>query len=376
MKILYCCRINEHSTKMAGVFKKVLGQVRALAHAHQTFFMYMSYDSFKIAEYNVKRDTLSIVFEQKGVSKLGEREYFWELANQYYCKVKPDFVYARYDQMYDGQNLAKFFKSLCGNNIVTSIEFPTYPYEFEIKDKTQLERDVENRSTLLPFVSFISSTNPATELLGKLNFYFDNKVSDAWSQPELDNIQWPKHRIDLLAVANISDWHAFDRVIRGLDRYYQSEHEVDVHFNLVGDGSDLDKLQSITNNLNLSDKVHFWGFKLADELLPFYLSSDIGIDTLGCHRKHVSTISSLKGREYLYFGLPTVTTNIDKELSKNPYCIIYDSDESALDIHDLLEQYKKFSTTGVTNKEIQEYAKANLTWSSWSDSLIRFIRKI
>jgi glycosyltransferase involved in cell wall biosynthesis len=67
--------------------------------------------------------------------------------------------------------------------------------------------------------------------------------------------------LNLIGVARLRYWHGYDRVIKGLERYYRDNPEKKVYFHIVGDGPELPKLKRLTEELRMEEHVIFHGLK-------------------------------------------------------------------------------------------------------------------
>jgi glycosyltransferase involved in cell wall biosynthesis len=158
--------------------------------------------------------------------------------------------------------------------------------------------------------------------------------------------------ITLVAVAKFSKWHGYDRLIHGLHLYYQKDDAVNIIVYFVGNGDELDNLTEMTRRFNLSDHVHFTGFLSGKELDDVCGVADLGICSLGDHRRNLFVTSELKSREYLARGIPMVSSSkIDIIPDDYPYCLYVSEDDTPIDIKKIVEFYNYLSS-GHTKNEI------------------------
>ena len=176
--------------------------------------------------------------------------------------------------------------------------------------------------------------------------------------------------------------HGFDRVIRSLKKYYNSDHKANIYFHIVGDGDSRKELEELSKKLNLSKYVIFYGKQYGAELDAIYNKCDIGIGTLAIHRRYKNQkVSSLKTKEYSAKGLPFVTGEYDEIFEKNTCDFRYALDQSDDDFNmdDLLEWYSKLimNYLGKENlaRHIRQYAYDYLSWKEQIGKVVSVISK-
>lgn len=283
---------------------------------------------------------------------------FEELILQY------DFIYIRYTVCNIG--MLNFIKKFNKYNKKIFIEIPTYPYDVEYDknlknliilklDKLILRMDTKN-------IYRIVLTNNMNKLYSScsINIFNGIRTKDIASSNFKKKLQ--NNRINIIAVANISKWHGYDRVIYGLKDYYsQDNNEIEVYFYIVGDGSDKENLESLTNKLKLNNYVKFLGLKYGNELDEIFSQMDIGASSLALFRAGGGH-DPIKSKEYVAKGLPVLLGYSDRALLDSlPFVFRSPSDDSAVDISKLVIQYKEMQNK-ITKDDILNYAYNNLTW--------------
>ncbi len=174
--------------------------------------------------------------------------------------------------------------------------------------------------------------------------------------------------ITLIGVAALEEWHGYDRVIQGLSNYYEkrksvTEQQANVYFIIVGSGGAELRLKSMVNKLNLSQYVSFKGTLHGPSLNNIFNQVDIGISSLGVHRKGLRIASDLKSREYLSRGVPIVIAADDPDIP-DAIDFVYRStaDDSAIDIRNLIEWYESYEKNGGTAESIRAFAAQNVDY--------------
>lgn len=376
-RILVCYRINEYSTKMAGVFQKMLGQLGGFASQKniEVYAMFMSRNRFTISRF--EDNQLKPFIEISPVEIAGERERFWRLGIEHVHDVQPDIVYCRYDNQYDTSAMTDFM-SHCKHVVKSTniVEFPTYPYEQEISDKSKLDGDLMRRPELLNTLDFVASTHNSSMLLGKQNAYFSNKIDVQKAQfPISAGVQFDGVELELLALANVSHWHGYDRLLQGIAQYVTRYDKHDVHLHIVGDGNELEHLRALVNDLSVERYVSFHGFVKFEELAPYFQRCHAGVDSLGLHRKGLTHSCSLKTRSYIVNGLPVITAAIDDDVSGQPWVLQCSADETPVDIKSLKDELTTLYKTPNLSKKISEFAELNLSWSNHATLILEYSKR-
>lgn len=221
-----------------------------------------------------------------------------------------DYLYIRWEPA--SAPFVHFLKRCKKNNpnVRIMMEIGTYPYLSELKkisNPLTIARDSFYQKFLKKYVERIFTFTSFNEIFGI-------PVTELVNCIDVDAVQLPARKeyrkdkiINVIAVASVHYYYGFDRFLRGLADYYQSEQEYAVKFHLVGDGPDLMSLKQLSKDLNLDDHVVFYGYKTAKELDEIYELADVGIDVLGGHRKGDIWFGTLKSREYMCKGLPFIT---------------------------------------------------------------------
>ncbi len=251
------------------------------------------------------------------------------------------------------------------------LEIPTYPYDQEcesLKSRISLFTDKLYRQKLKGKLDLITALSPEKEIFGVPAY----EISNGTSVGDY-SIRVPKRKnekeIHLIAVAGISKWHGFDRVIEGMKDYYQGpDQNIDVYFHVVGEGPYKTQLMKMTETYGLSQHVYFHGTKTGSDLEELYNTCDIGIGSLGLHRMFdFPHVSVLKTKEYCSVGIPFLTVDKDyifKDIPF-PFCAFVPDDESAVDIQSVLNFYTDITRKyemGTIPGMMREYANNNLSW--------------
>lgn len=383
-KVLYIEYVEKN--QLAGVDNKIEAQCSVFAKNYETILAYPQNDDIFIknitsGEIHHNKDAIKVrKYKSKILNKINHRIKiikFNLFLKKIIQKEKPQVIYIRQYEILNGITILKKLKK--ENKIFVIYEIPTYPYEEElIKNGKKLlcmwskflDKRMEKVADLIPVVLGKNIELNLDKYIPILNG-IDIKNIDV---KEKDNVK--NYRIDLVGVANISFWHGYDRIIKGLKNYYSLEQKYKVYFNIVGNGYELDNLKKLVKEYNLDDYVIFYGSKKGEELDNIINNSEIGIGSLGMHRSGLTCGSTLKAREYCARGIPFVLGYKDNGFSEEfKYIYNVGPDETPVDINALINFYLNLMNEDYI-KYMREYAENNLTWQAVMNPIIDRIESV
>jgi hypothetical protein len=171
--------------------------------------------------------------------------------------------------------------------------------------------------------------------------------------------------LQLLAMANISIWHGFERLIYGLDAYVKDKRNtIHVHLTIIGTGKHLPQLKKIVDSLSLNSHITFKDFLTGQHLTDEINKADVGISTLGMHLKNVTQDSSFKSREYCARGLPFILSCDDKDFPPHlPFINYHPNTHEPIDITKIISFYNTLKQQYPDYIHMmRDYAEKQLTW--------------
>lgn len=354
MKGLLVADFDFKDNKNSGITKKVDGIYNAFIRNNVNIdLMYCEYfyTIFKTSDEDIKELSKSRKQKYKFIlEKIKENNY--------------DFIFIRY--MLSNYFFVEFLKEVkkFNSKIKIIIEFPTIPYDKEIKNLSVLEIDKYFRSELKKYTDIAISYNVLGEVFGIKAISIGNGI-DTSKYCILNNSEKNSTTVNLIGVGSIAKWHGYDRVIEGIKLYKEKvkEERKNIIFNVVGDGEDLGYLKSLTTKLNLETNVKFWGFKDGEELMELYNNSDVGIGALGWSRKDLKDGSALKNREYCSIGLPFIYSAEDLDFSnKFKYALKIKDTEEPVNIQEVINFIADVKSNGNYINEMRMYSEMNLDW--------------
>jgi glycosyltransferase involved in cell wall biosynthesis len=283
-----------------------------------------------------------------------------------YCtREKIEFVYARCFQNANPW-LIGFFKKLRNAGIRAVTEIPTYPYDGEFKNfgwksRMGLKIDQLFRERLSQQMDALVTFSDAERIFGQRTIRISNGV-DFDSIP-LHNCQLSivNSQLNLIGVAEVHDWHGFDRVMTGIGEYYKNGGQYDIFFHVVG-GVHPSRMTNvfmpIINKYGLHEKIIFHGQLFGDELTKVFNQCQFAIGSLGRHRSGITVIKTLKNREYATRGIPFIYSEQDSDFDYQPYVLKASTDDSPIDIQRIIDFMGHFS---MKPEEIRRTVE-HLTW--------------
>jgi glycosyltransferase involved in cell wall biosynthesis len=292
---------------------------------------------------------------------------FLDMYKKIYLEIcSYDFIYIR-RIIPANKGLISLLKTIKINNPECKIvyELPTYPYDKEHKttvSKLVLFIDKVFRRQLKKYIDKVVTLSNDDIIFGVSTIKTMNGINCADIQMRTPIIS--QDRINLIAVAQFARWHGYDRLIEGLNKYYEkdeSSRRLYIHF--VGDGPEVNALRQMAHQYNLSEYIIFYGELFGEELTDIFNKADIAVSSLGCHRIGLFLGSFLKSREYLARGIPMISsTKIDVLPSGFEYCLYIPEDESPVDMQSVLNFYHdlmtKYSVSEMI-KDIRKFAEDN-----------------
>ncbi len=355
MKILYL--VYHGFSDASGISKKIFCQVKGLReNGHEVHLC-----SYGFAE-NGHRcryvdDDLLADYGTGIMAGLRQRTEFNRLFD--YCLLNGiEFVYARCFQNANPW-LIRFFRRLKEAGIHAVTEIPTYPYDKEFdhlewKMRMELQIDKLFRRRLYREMDALVTFSDAETIFGQKTIRISNGV-DFDSVPlyaPIDPHPSSHAPLQLIGVAEVHPWHAFDRVMAGIGEYYQqnkgakSEDFRDVIFHVVGGvhpNHMTHLFKPLIERYGIQDKIVFHGQLFGDELTQVFNQCQFAIGSLGRHRSGITVIKTLKNREYATRGIPFVYSEQDSDFDHQPYVLKAPADESPIDILQIFNFLKHFS---------------------------------
>lgn len=275
-----------------------------------------------------------------------------------------DLIYMRFMPTFGNALAALAAAKKTGAKLV--VEHPTYP--FENGKTTSLLR--------MPVFAYnariFKRIEPMIDLYTLIGEPTDGMLGGRPAMNIVNGVnvdQFAEHRpcngikeIHMLALASMSNWQGYDRLIKALANYAGNET---VYIHMVGDEGDgsLKAWKRMSNELGVHDHMVFHGALHGNALDQIIATCDIGVGGLGLYRKAQFSSMTLKVREYMARGLPFVYAVEDPDVPDNPsFCLKLDNDDSDID----MKQIVRFARTTKENAEVpalmRSYAREKMSW--------------
>lgn len=367
--------ISESLMDYGGISKKILAQVSALERqGMKVALSYLKTDSANsFSGRYIDEKIVDNYSRISMISKIQRRSNYNNLY-QYIQANNIKLVYIRYIH-FANPFFISFLKKLKRSNVTILLELPTYPYDQEYQtalfpSKIAFLIEKFYRKKFKKYVARIVTLSNDNFILEIPTIKINNGV-------DVDSIniiqkRKPDDEIHIIAVATISYWHGYDRVIEGLHNYYinSTPDRKKIFFYIVGDSSDAEstKYRELVEKYNLSEYVNFYGRKSGKQLDYLFNKSDVAVGCLGCHRKGMSYSKSLKNREYCARGIPFFYSETDEDFEDKNFIFKVAPNDDPIDINKIIEfvNGNKFDAAKIRN-----YAIKNLTWDLQFEKIVK-----
>ena len=350
MKILFL--VYHGFSEVSGISKKIRYQVKGLReNGHEVHLCYYDFDS----RGHRCRFVDEVIIKDYGHGALaGLRQRIDYNCVYHYCKQNDiQFVYARCFQNANPW-LIRLFKRLKALGIKSVTEIPTYPYDqefvgFPFVTRMGLKMDKLFRKQLSRQMDAIVTFSDAERIFGQRTIRISNGV-DMDSIPLHDYKKPSDDSIHLIGVAEVHYWHGFDRLIAGLGEYYTNAvNPRPVYFHIVGgvwksemyDSIHAPGFAELMDKYGIRDKVIFHNQLFGEALNQVFNQCCFAVGSLARHRSGITTIKTLKNREYATRGIPFIYSEQDSDFDKQPYVIKASPDESPINIQQILDFIEK-----------------------------------
>lgn len=330
MKKLLYVSFEDSENRASGVNKKINGQIKA--------FEGEGYSADLIAHYQS-----NIAFYQgDGQPRIIESDIPWRIALcGWAAKHASDYDVAYIRFQFFCPFVLNMVRSFHKAGVKTVMEIPTYPYVPELKKQgakgiPKRMIDASFRRACAGYIDRFAAPLYGDPIMGKPCIEIRNGIEVDEIQPR--QIREPDGKIHLLAVAMMAPWQGYDRLIEGMHQYYATGGKRDIILHLVGQGPELERYHAMSESYELKNRVIEHGQLHGDELDAMYNIADVGVGSLGVHRKDVRKTNTLKVLEYMAKGIPVICEHSEYGIPENsPYRFTVADDDSPLDVEAILQ---------------------------------------
>jgi len=398
-RLLYFNLVSAESPEMLGVVKKMLAQMEAMSQYFDVYTTLFRRNEASIIPLETARKVMLKHWQyEMGGSSAQRFWYLWKLLTKVKKAGKLYYYVFRNGRIFDVVYIRYFVPSIVSVPVfmlllkflkpkVCVLEIPTCinNAEKELYGPKEGIRKAISRYVFRYWTKLLTNFADIIVTITHCNELYRNVIVASGNGIDLKNIPMRKnlaflfdtvHSFKVIGVANVSFWHGYDRVIKGLFEYYKTNPSINVYFHIVGAGAELENLKKLTESLGLSEFVIFHGPKYGEELDRLFDEAHVAIGSLGNHRKGVRVSADLKTREYCARGIPFVISYDDVDFPNDfPYMLKVPADESPVDIEQILQFYERIKNRDIV-KEMRDYAEKNLSWEAKLKPVIDEINRL
>lgn len=360
------------STPGRGVTKKINSQLKVFQRTGIETMFVSGYND-KLAIYQGNAESEPTLIKLSGGTRKQLAKWISVHAEEF------DYAYIRF-QFFD-YFFNQMLKRLKEKNVKIVVEIPTYPYIDELKGQGLKGTPKIVIDTLFSGIckqKIDRFTSPAYEgsILGSPVIPMKNGI-------EIDSVQMRSTSIaedgtiSLLAVASMSPWHGYERVIEGMREYYSHDYKRVINLHMVGEGVELDHYKQLVKEYNLQDRITFWGRLSGAPLDEVYNICQIGVCALGTYKHNILKTNALKTLEYLAKGMPVICDTSEVALPVNhKYRMNVPMDRSPVNIDEVIHFYESVFENGkpITEVEIsiRNECRANCSFDSGMRHVVNY----
>ena len=145
--------------------------------------------------------------------------------------------------------------------------------------------------------------------------------------------------------------------------------ECELH--IVGDGVQeiIDSYRKMAVDFGIQDRVRILGPLYGDALDREFEWANLAVGSLGRHRSGISSIKTLKNREYAARGLAFFYSEEDEDFDNAPYVFKVPADESPIDVKALSEFLSALDMS-------PEQIRGSVQHLSWTEQMGKVIRTV
>ena len=353
-----------------GISKKISYQVNALKQCGmEVHLCYMDENGTKkrIIDGNIIAD-----YGNGILSKILKRIDFSSIS-RYVKNNHIDLVYIRSNHNANPFTI-RMVKQMKKYGAKVVMEIPTYPYDSEYEAQgmsNQIFQDKLFRNNLAKQLEAIVTFSDYNQIFGQRTIRISNGI-DFDSVKMKTTINDTSKELNLIGLAEIHEWHGFDRLVMGLADYYSKQQNYIVRFHVVGYffSTEIEnEFKNIISDNHMEDYVILYGKKHGEELDQIFDKCDFGVGSLGRHRVGIDKIKTLKNREYAARGIPFIYSETDSDFDTKPYVVKAPADETAIDIDNIVSFYNSIS---ISPEEIRN-SISSLSWENQMKTVLNSI---
>lgn len=361
--MLYITYINLEHKGFMGIKKKILAQAHVFAIEFESVYL----TSYTGLLFSLMTLDGRVVEKEVAYSKIDCNA----LLKKWIKKHKIKRTYIRYD--YSDQWFIEFLQFQKKNGIISILEIPTFPYDGEPKSPRIALEDTYYRDMLHQYFEVCMTYSDGNKVLGMPVIELMNGV-DLESVP----LQQKKKKsengiIRLIAVASMSMWHGYERLLYGLKKYYEEGGRIKIIVSFVGSGTEDGFYHRIVKENHLGDYVCFQGMKYGTDLDEEYNNADIAVGSLGLYKADIYHCAPIKLREFCARGIPFIYAYDDTGFKTVPeYARKFENDDSPICINEIVNLYDEIEKKNISPNDIRTYAEKHFSWEHTMQETVNY----
>lgn len=358
--MLYITYIALNDKIYMGVQKKVMSQVKAFLKVFRQVY-YTTYCGQML--YLISGDTGEVVDKELALTRQECNQILLDWIEKYNISK----TYIRY--AFSDKWFIDFLKEQKERDIRSVLEFPTIPYDGELKDKRVIAEDQYYRKELYKYIDKATTFSNDDKVFGIPAIRLLNGI-DVESHP-LKERRKQNDKIILIAVASMAKWHGYERIIKGLAEYYSNNGQRNILLRLIGKGSELELYKTLTKNYKLQSHVEICGELTGEDLTEQYSQADIAIGSLGMYKIGLEQASPIKLSEYCVRGIPFVYGYTDLRFEGNEEYLLHVSNEDvSVNMQTVVDFYDQISCDKDISYKMRKDAIEKFSWKNILEPVI------
>lgn len=275
-----------------------------------------------------------------------------------------DLVYMRYMPVFAGAPKALRACKKQGARLV--VEHHTFPFRYARSSAAWMQPffwyndRVFARIAPLVDLHAVMGDDPGGTLMGRPAIPITNGV-DVESLPLHRGLSEPAD-MHMLALASMSCWQGYDRLIRAMAAYPGPEKVVLHLAGSEGDGS-LAAWMKLAQEENLGDRVVYEGELHGEKLDELVDRCDIGVGSLAIYKRRIQNVITLKLREYMARGLPFLYTVEKTDVPwEEAFSLQVPNDDSPIDMARVAAFIHRVRADADISRRMRAHAARYMTW--------------
>lgn len=244
-------------------------------------------------------------------------------------------------------------------------EIPTYPLDtgngflYSLRDKLEMALySSVSKSIKITLVNNIAD-KPAPYKWTEFHNALDIDNYELSGIPELSDT------IKMVIIANISEYHRYDRVLDAMHNY-NGDKKISLTV-ISPDSPAYSAFKSKVTALSLTDSVSCLSSMSLNEIKNFAKEFHIGVGQLSISEKGSNLVNTLKSKDYCAMGLPFFSTCYDTSFEKDfPYAYVTKDMDSDIDLNDIVSWFLNIYSDSDYRRKMFSYAEANLQYDKYA----------